>query len=83
MTGYWMDETSGRLRPAVEAYLRDEPMSQEHIAALRAYLRQWIADPGRRGPLIAALRNSIDDLTSRETIERWLNIALDAGIDPL
>lgn len=38
--GFWMNETSGVLRPAVEAYLRREPMTPNQIAAMRAYLRQ-------------------------------------------
>jgi hypothetical protein len=38
--GYWMYETSGVLRPAVEAYLAGGPLSEAHIAALCAYLRQ-------------------------------------------
>lgn len=40
--GYWMDETSGVLRPAVEAYLHGRDMTPEEIVAMRAYLRQWI-----------------------------------------
>ena len=35
--GYWMNEMSGALRPAVEAYLHDEPMTARQIAAFRAY----------------------------------------------
>ena len=58
---YWMYETSEVLRPAIEA----------QIAAMRAYLRQWIAAPWK-GPGIDALRQRIDDLTSREAIESWL-----------
>jgi hypothetical protein len=34
--GYWMHETSGVLRPAVEAYLRDEPMTEAQIEATGA-----------------------------------------------
>ena len=39
---YWMYETSGVLRPAIEAYFSGL-MTDQHIAAMRAYLRQWIA----------------------------------------
>jgi hypothetical protein len=35
--GYWMYETSGVLRPAIENYLNNRPMSPENIAAMRAY----------------------------------------------
>jgi len=81
--GYWMNETSGVLRPAVEAYLKGEPMTREQIAAMRAYLRQWMASPDWRGRRVAFLRRAIDDLTSREAIASWLAIADEEGIDPL
>ena len=80
--GYWMYETSGVLRPAVEAYLNREPMSDADIAAMRAYLRQWIA-AGFIGPDIGALQRRVDGLTDREAIEEWLDDAIELGIDPL
>jgi hypothetical protein len=43
--GYWLHESSGVPRPAVEAYLAGEPMAEAQIAAMRAYLRQWIGSP--------------------------------------
>jgi hypothetical protein len=81
--GFWMNETSGVLAPAVEAYLSRRPMSAFEIAAMRAYLRQWIAAPGFRGPEIEDLRRRVRDLTSREAIGAWLDKAFVAGIDPL
>jgi hypothetical protein len=87
-----MYETSGMLRPAIEAYLNHEPMTPEHIAALRAYLRQWIragiwdrnphAGPTEKSWL-AGMRDDIDGLTSRAAIRAWLKRAIDGGIDPL
>lgn len=56
--GYWMHETSGVLRPAVEAYLNQRPMSKKQIAAMRAYLRQWIAAPEWRGEEVERLRGA-------------------------
>jgi hypothetical protein len=82
----------GVLRPAVEAYLKHEPMTEQHIAVMRAYLRQWISSPvwdqnPYNGPEewaeLAALRSTIDDLTNRNAIERWLDQAIEAGLDPL
>lgn len=81
--GYWMHETSGTLRPAGEAYLRGEEMTAEEIAAMRAYLRQWIMHPSWLGPRIATLRTMIDSLTTREAIATWLAIAEEEGVDPL
>lgn len=80
---YWLDETSGVLRPAVLAYLRGESMSPDQIAAMRAYLRMWIDFPVWVGPKIGSLRDAIDDLTSREAISYWLQTANEEGIDPL
>ena len=89
--GFWMNETSGVLRPAVEAYLRlrdwGEPgtpdMTPPQIAAMRAYLRQWIMAPAWRGPEVDELRASVHRLDSRAAIDAWLDRAIDAGIDPL
>jgi hypothetical protein len=78
--GYWRHETSGVLRPAIEAYLAGDPMSGAQIAAMRAYFRQWIAADwaGDVEPL-----KEIDGLTSREALDRWLDLAEEHGIDPL
>lgn len=81
--GYWMHETSGVLRPAVEAYLFGDAMTPEQIAALRAYLRQWIEAPGFRGFVVDELRRTLDGLTTRQAITAWLHLADDAGVDPL
>jgi hypothetical protein len=58
-------------------------MKPEHIAAMRAYLRQWIAAPGFQGQEVEALRHSVHRLYTRTEIEHWLDRAMDAGIDPL
>jgi len=82
--GYWMSESTGVLRPAVEAYLRGEDMTPVGIAVMRAYLRQWIDAPHwGGGDDLEELRNGIDGLTSRAAITAWLNRAERLGIDPL
>lgn len=81
--GYWMYETSGALRPAIVAYLKGDALNDAEIAAIRAYLRQWIMADAWRGPAIDALRAGIDGLNSRSSIRRWLDVALDENIDPL
>ncbi len=79
--GYWMYETSGVLRPAVEAYLSGGPMTPEQIAAMRAYCRQWI-NADWQGD-IEQLRRLVDHINSRPTLAAWLAAATDLGIDPL
>jgi hypothetical protein len=81
MPGYWLHETSGVLRPAVEAYLAGGESSAAHVATLCAYFRQWMEAAPWGGA--DELRAKVDGLTSRATIEDWLDQALDLGIDPL
>jgi hypothetical protein len=80
-----MNETSGELRPAVEAYLKGEVLTPGHIAALRAYLRQWIDSPVWMSgdDEVDQLRCGIDALNSRAAIDLWLSAAAEIGIDPL
>ena len=81
--GYWMHESSGILRPAVEAYLTNEEMTAEDFAMMRAYLRQWVTRGAWFGDQVEVLKARIDRLVSREAIEDWLDDALGLGIDPL
>ena len=78
---YWMNEQSGRLETAIWAYLEHDRLDVEQIALIRDYLRQWIE--AMRGPEIGALRARVDELTSREALDRWMGDALRMGIDPL
>ena len=80
--GYWQNETSGVLRPAVEAYLYGGPMTDDQIGAMRAYLRQWMAGPWL-GPAADTLRKTVYLITSRAALEAWLRFANEANIDPL
>ena len=81
--GYWMHETTGALRPALIALLDGGALTPEHIAAIRAYLRQWIMAPVWRGPGVEVLRAGIERLTSKRAIDIWLDHAIEEGIDPL
>ncbi len=89
---YWMAETSGVLRAAIVAFLDGSPLTDQHIAVLRAYFRQWccsslwdrnpFATSARRARL-AALRLACDALLDREAIALWLERATELGMDPL
>jgi hypothetical protein len=79
--GFWPNETTGVLRPAVEAYLVGKDLDQAQCAALRAYLRQWMTP--YTGQEVEALTDRVDTLTDRAAISRWLHDALELGIDPL
>jgi hypothetical protein len=81
--GYWMNETSGALRPAVDAYLGGRPMTAVQIAAMRIYLRLWINADWQGGATLDRLRRSVDELTTVNAIRRWLHDAGELEIDPL
>jgi hypothetical protein len=86
---FWMHESSGALRPVIEAYLRGEALNPIQVAAMRAYLRQWIGspvwdqNPHGGAEALARLRAAIDGLTDRAAIEQWLVEAEQKGVDPL
>ncbi len=81
--GYWMNETSGVLRPAVEAYLNGQPMTSQQIGVMRAYLRQWMQGSWEPDKEVEKLRHAINVITTRETLSQWLEAALAIQIDPL
>ncbi len=81
--GYWMNETSGVLRPAVEAYLCRKWMTPEQVAAMRAYLRQWMEKGDWRGSGARQLLSLVDEIRTAADISVWLNLAEQRGIDPL
>lgn len=80
---YWMHETTGVLRPVVEAYFSDIRLDGQQLATMRAYLRQWIAGDWVPSPELEKLRARIDGITTHEALSEWLNDAYEIGIDPL
>jgi hypothetical protein len=80
LPGYWMNETSGKLAPVVEKYLRGEVLTTDEVAIMRAYLRQWIAGDFQG---VDHLRLRVGRLTTTRMIREWLKDAEDIGIDPL
>jgi hypothetical protein len=79
----WMYDASGLVRPAVNAYLNGKPMTAKNIAAMRAYLKVWIFSPEFVGDGVEALRQAVDDLTSRKAIGAWLAMARREWISPV
>ena len=77
---YWMHDR--RLKSVMLAWFADKEMSDEEIAAMRDYLKQWIS-AGWLGQEVEALRREVDGLVSRAKIERWLTEAVKVGVDPL
>lgn len=81
--GYWMHEQSGELAPAVRRYLEGEQLDERELALMRLYLRQWIMAPAFVGDAIAQLRAGVERIVSTESLRRWLQDAMIAGVDPL
>jgi hypothetical protein len=90
--GYWKHETSGRLWPAIAAYVDGKELSAEEIAILRAYFRQWVCcaiwdENPHAGAVerewLAGMRQRVDELTTRPAIDAWLEDLMNGGIDPL
>lgn len=79
--GFWMNETSGALQPAVIAYLKGDWLSQPQVVAIRAYLRQWMAADWK-GELVAELRADIDEIHTKSDIDDWVEKAMEIAIDP-
>jgi hypothetical protein len=78
--GYWMFETSGALRPAIVVYLSREPLDDEQIALIRAYLKQWIEGDFED---VEGLREAVDEIRDVPSLDRWLYRADQVGVDPL
>jgi hypothetical protein len=82
---HWIWETGDGLRPAVERYLRHEPLSIKDIALIRAYLLQWVRAPVwySADAQMVELRTAVEDIKTRGDIERSIAMAVILGMDPL
>lgn len=80
--GYWTNEQSGVLAPVVMRYLAGYWLNAEELGIMRGYLRQWMRG-NFGGPIAAELRVSLDEITDTASLRAWLDLALEAGVDPL
>ena len=81
---FWQYETTGVLRPVVEAYLNGKELDAAAVLVMRAYLRQWIQSPvWHGGDELERLRTSLETIRNRRDISAWLYDALEEGLDPL
>jgi len=87
-----MYDTNGSLSPAawvaIKAYFAGEMMTDEQISVVRLYLKQWIDSPhwsdgSWSSDLLPVLRAWVNDISSRESIRRWLEAASKIGLVPL
>jgi hypothetical protein len=87
-----MYETGGHLAPAIKRYLDGRPLQLGDIPLIRAYLCQWIQSPvWDKNPnqtpegaiLLAQLREQVLRIVDRSDIHKWVELAVEQGIDPL
>lgn len=80
---FWMHEQSGVLEPVVRKYLDGAELKPHEVVTMRLYLRQWIDSPVWAGEPVERLRRSAGFIATTADVRRWLDAALDEGIDPL
>lgn len=90
---YWKNETSGKLQPAIIAFMergtygsKAAAPTPEQIGLIKQYLALYINAPcwqeGEQGQL-AVLRKSVQDIADLAGCDRWLDEAMQWGFDPL
>ncbi len=80
---FWMTEQTGKLSEAVEFYFTGEPISPEHLALIKAYLKQYVervvmADASQRG----AFLQRIGKLRTTRDIENYADELSEYGVEP-
>jgi hypothetical protein len=88
---YWMHETGGELRRAVERYLTGSEMSIHDCRLVILYLQQWVNSPvWDANPIqsvnskrkLSQLREGAAAARTRDDIEACTHLAVDLGLDP-
>ncbi len=88
---YWVLETGGELRPAIERYLCGMAPRGNDLALIRRYLKQWIDSPvWDRAPLdeagrrqLAERRAEVNTLATTSAIVDYIDSLSEMGMDPL
>lgn len=84
MPNYWMNESSGVLKPAVESYLRGGRLDQGQVRLMRAYLLQWVLSPvWMGGDELEALQAGVRAIKTETDVRIVIEKAIDLGMDPL
>ena len=89
---FWKNEQTGKLREAIKAYLDNRlegksisPVDCQRVTAYLVYFIHapvWDKNPHGNEEIIR-LREAAVKLTDADSIARWIDEALDSGIDPL
>lgn len=90
---YWRNETSGRLQPAIIAFMergvygtKTPAPTPEQIGLIKQYFALYINascwQEGEQGQL-AVLRSSVQEIQNIADCDLWLDKAMEWGFDPL
>ena len=83
MPRYWMRQQGTPLYEAMWAYLDGKPLGSAEIGLIREYLIGVINAPLWAGRLIHELRWKARKIDTPSSITIWLDLANQAGIDPI
>jgi hypothetical protein len=79
---FWMEETTGALGDAVDAYMAGERLSAEQLDAIKTYLRQFIERAVLSGDANKKLLASkIEKLKTTADVERFADEASEYGAE--
>ncbi len=79
---FWMEEQTGVLEDAVEAYMAGERLTERQLTVLKVYLKQFI----QRAPLageanVPRLLTQIDKLKTTRDVENFADEAAEYGAE--
>lgn len=80
---FWMQETTGVLAEAVEAYLDSEPLTPRSVELIRLYLKQYLERAVLTGDAKRALLlQRAQTLSNAAAIEEFAEEVAEYGIEP-
>lgn len=81
---FWMNESSGILKPVIEAYVNGKELTDKQIALMRAYLYQWVAAPvWIQTAALEILKLRVAAIKTNDDLRTAISKAVEMNIDPL
>ncbi len=79
---FWMEEQTGVLEDAVEAYMAGERLTAKQLAAIKTYLRQFIQRAPLAGPAnVPRLLTQIERLKTTREVEDFADEVAEYGAE--
>lgn len=81
---YWMYETSGVLKPVIEAFLAGTLLTPAQVRLMQSYLYQWVNSPvWAPDGAVEALRLRVAAIKTHRDVVAAIDISVQLGMDPL